>query len=159
MNLMNTTVPAKRPKQPVSNAVFYSVHVVLMVLFFGVGKLLTVYEKTAPSLGEFFYPATVVIGFFVEIVVLAGSFFIEQKPPSYLKENPRPKTSGIVLIIVLLCLAVGLAAAGIIVSIFWHPDMASHAAFTYLLGCVPAVAAAYILRYLPHKLPQKEAES
>ena len=79
MNLMNTTVPAKRPKQPVSNAVFYSVHVVLMVLFFGVGKLLTVYEKTAPSLGEFFYPATVVIGFFVEIVVLAGSFFIEQK--------------------------------------------------------------------------------
>ena len=104
MNLMNTTVPVKKPKQPVSNAVFYSVHVVLMVLFFGVGMLLTVYEKTAPSLGEFFYPATVVIGFFVEIVVLAGLFFIEQNP-SYLKENPRPKTSGIVLIIVLLCLA------------------------------------------------------
>lgn len=155
MNLMNTTVPAKKPKQPVSNAVFYSVHVVLMVLFFGVGKLLTVYEKTATSLGEFFYPATVVIGFFVEIVVLAGLFFIEQNP-SYLKENPRPKTSGIVLIIVLLCLAVGLAAA---VSIFWHPDMASHAAFTYLLGCIPGAAAACILRYLPHKLPQKEAES
>ena len=158
MNLMNTTVPVKKPKQPVSNAVFYSVHVVLMVLFFGVGMLLTVYEKTAPSLGEFFYPATVVIGFFVEIVVLAGLFFIEQNP-SYLKENPRPKTSGIVLIIVLLCLAVGLAAAGIIVSIFWHPDMASHAAFTYLFGVIPAVAAACILRYLPHKLPQKEAES
>ena len=158
MNLMNTTVPAKRPKQPVSNAVFYSVHVVLTVLFFGVGKLLTVYEKTAPSLGEFFYPATVIIGFIVGIVFMTGEFLIEQNP-SYLKENPRPKTSGIVHIIVLLCLAVGLAAAGIIVSIFWHPAMASHAAFTYLLGCIPGAAAVCILRYLPHKLPQKEAES
>ena len=158
MNLMNTTVPVKKPKQPMNNVSYYSSKIVLLIVFFGVGKLMTVYEKTAPSLGEFFYPATVVIGFFVEIVVLAGLFFIEQNP-SYLKENPRPKTSGIVLIIVLLCLAVGLAAAGIIVSIFLHPDMASHAAFTYLLGCVPAVAAAYILRYLPHKLPQKEAES
>ena len=158
MNLMNTTVPAKKPKQPVSNAVFYSVHVVLMVLFFGVGKLLTVFEKTAPSLGEFFYPATVVIGFFVEIVVLAGLFFIEQNP-SYLKENPRPKTSGIILIVALLCLTLVLAAAGIIASILWHPAMASHAAFTYLLGCIPGAAAVCILRYLPHKLPQKEAES
>ena len=158
MNLMNTTVPAKRPKQPMNNVSYYSSKIVLLIVFFGVGMLLTVYEKTAPSLGEFFYPATVVIGFFVEIVVLAGSFFIEQNP-SFLKENPRPKTSGIVLIIVLLCLAVGLAAAGIIVSIFWHPDMASHAAFTYLLGCIPGAAAACILRYLPHKLPQKEAES
>ena len=158
MNLMNTTVPAKRPKQPMNNVSYYSSKIVLLIVFFGVGKLLTVYEKTAPSLGEFFYPATVVIGFFVEIVVLAGLFFIEQNP-SYLKENPRPKTSGVVLIIVLLCLAVGLAAAGIIVSIFWHPDMASHAAFTYLLGCIPGAAAVCILRYLPHKLPQKEAES
>lgn len=158
MNLMNTTVPVKKPKQPMNNVSYYSSKIVLLIVFFGVGKLLTVYEKTAPSLGEFFYPATVVIGFFVEIVVLAGLFFIEQNP-SYLKENPRPKTSGIVLIIVLLCLAVGLAAAGIIVSIFWHPDMASHAAFTYLLGCIPGAAAACILRYLPHKLPQKEAES
>ena len=158
MNLMNTTVPAKRPKQPMNNVSYYSSKIVLLIVFFGVGKLLTVYEKTAPSLGEFFYPATVVIGFFVEIVVLAGLFFIEQNP-SYLKENPRPKTSGIVLIIVLLCLAVGLAAAGIIVSIFWHPDMASYAAFTYLLGCIPGGAAVCILRYLPHKLPQKEAES
>ena len=158
MNLMNTTVPVKKPKQPVNNVSYYSSKIVLLIVFFGVGKLLTVYEKTAPSLGEFFYPATVVIGFFVEIVVLAGLFFIEQNP-SYLKENPRPKTSGIVLIIVLLCLAVGLAAAGIIVSIFWHPDMASHAAFTYLLGCIPGAAAVCILRYLPHKLPQKEAES
>ena len=158
MNLMNTTVPVKKSKQPMNNVSYYSSKIVLLIVFFGVGKLLTVYEKTAPSLGEFFYPATVVIGFFVEIVVLAGLFFIEQNP-SYLKENPRPKTSGIVLIIVLLCLAVGLAAAGIIVSIFWHPDMASHAAFTYLLGCIPGAAAACILRYLPHKLPQKEAES
>ena len=158
MNLMNTTVPTKKPKQPMHNVSYYSSKIVLLIVFFGVGKLLTVYEKTAPSLGEFFYPATVVIGFFVEIVVLAGLFFIEQNP-SYLKENPRPKTSGIVLIIVLLCLAVGLAAAGIIVSIFWHPDMASHAAFTYLLGCIPGAAAVCILRYLPHKLPQKEAES
>ena len=158
MNLMNTTVPAKRPKQPMNNVSYYSSKIVLLIVFFGVGKLLTVYEKTAPSLGEFFYPATVVIGFFVEIVVLAGLFFIEQNP-SYLKENPRPKTSGVVLIIILLCLAVGLAAAGIIVSIFWHPDMASHAAFTYLLGCIPGAAAVCILRYLPHKLPQKEAES
>ena len=158
MNLMNTTVPVKKPKQPMNNVSYYSSKIVLLIVFFGVGKLLTVYEKTAPSLGEFFYPATVVIGFFVEIVVLAGLFFIEQNP-SYIKENPRPKTSGIVLIIVLLCLAVGLAAAGIIVSIFWHPDMASHAAFTYLLGCIPGAAAACILRYLPHKLPQKEAES
>lgn len=158
MNLMNTTVPVKKPKQPMNNVSYYSSKIVLLIVFFGVGMLLTVYEKTAPSLGEFFYPATVVIGFFVEIVVLAGLFFIEQNP-SYLKENPRPKTSGIVLIIVLLCLAVGLAAAGIIVSIFWHPDMASHAAFTYLLGCIPGAAAACILRYLPHKLPQKEAES
>ena len=158
MNLMNTTVPVKKPKQPMNNFSYYSSKIVLLIVFFGVGMLLTVYEKTAPSLGEFFYPATVVIGFFVEIVVLAGLFFIEQNP-SYLKENPRPKTSGIVLIIVLLCLAVGLAAAGIIVSIFWHPDMASHAAFTYLLGCIPGAAAACILRYLPHKLPQKEAES
>ena len=158
MNLMNTTVPVKKPKQPMNNVSYYSSKIVLLIVFFGVGMLLTVYEKTAPSLGEFFYPATVVIGFFVEIVVLAGLFFIEQNP-SYLKENPRPKTSGIVLIIVLLCLAVGLAAAGIIVSIFWHPDMASHAAFTYLLGCIPGAAAVCILRYLPHKLPQKEAES
>ena len=158
MNLMNTTVPVKKPKQPMNNVSYYSSKIVLLIVFFGVGKLLTVYEKTVPSLGEFFYPATVVIGFFVEIVVLAGLFFIEQNP-SYLKENPRPKTSGIVLIIVLLCLAVGLAAAGIIVSIFWHPDMASHAAFTYLLGCIPGAAAVCILRYLPHKLPQKEAES
>ena len=158
MNLMNTTVPVKKPKQPMNNVSYYSSKIVLLIVFFGVGKLLTVYEKTAPSLGEFFYPATVVIGFFVEIVVLAGLFFLEQNP-SYLKENPRPKTSGIVLIIVLLCLAVGLAAAGIIVSIFWHPDMASHAAFTYLLGCIPGAAAVCILRYLPHKLPQKEAES
>ncbi|MBQ4597587.1 MAG: hypothetical protein IJB12_04235 [Methanocorpusculum sp.] len=158
MNLMNTTVPVKKSKQPMNNVSYYSSKIVLLIVFFGVGKLLTVYEKTAPSLGEFFYPATVVIGFFVEIVVLAGLFFIEQNP-SYIKENPRPKTSGIVLIIVLLCLAVGLAAAGIIVSIFWHPDMASHAAFTYLLGCIPGAAAACILRYLPHKLPQKEAES
>ncbi|MBQ9831185.1 MAG: hypothetical protein IJO35_01920 [Methanocorpusculum sp.] len=155
---MNTTVPVKKSKQPMNNVSYYSSKIVLLIVFFGVGKLLTVYEKTAPSLGEFFYPATVVIGFFVEIVVLAGLFFIEQNP-SYIKENPRPKTSGIVLIIVLLCLAVGLAAAGIIVSIFWHPDMASHAAFTYLLGCIPGAAAACILRYLPHKLPQKEAES
>ena len=158
MNLMNTTVPVKKPKQPMNNVSYYSSKIVLLIVFFGVGMLLTVYEKTAPSLGEFFYPATVVIGFFVEIVVLAGLFFIEQNP-SYLKENPGPKTSGIVLIIVLLCLAVGLAAAGIIVSIFWHPDMASHAAFTYLLGCIPGAAAVCILRYLPHKLPQKEAES
>ena len=158
MNLMNTTVPVKKPKQPMNNVSYYSSKIVLLIVFFGVGMLLTVYEKTAPSLGEFFYPATVVIGFFVEIVVLAGLFFIEQNP-SYLKENPRSKTSGIVLIIVLLCLAVGLAAAGIIVSIFWHPDMASHAAFTYLLGCIPGGAAVCILRYLPHKLPQKEAES
>ena len=158
MNLMNTTVPVKKPKQPMNNVSYYSSKIVLLIVFFGVGKLLTVYEKTAPSLGEFFYPATVVIGFFVEIVVLAGLFFIEQNP-SYLKENPRPKTSGIVLIIVLLCLAVGLAAAGIIVSIFWHPAMVSHAAFTYLLGCIPGGAAVCILRYLPHKLPQKEAES
>ena len=158
MNLMNTTVPVKKPKQPMNNVSYYSSKIVLLIVFFGVGMLLTVYEKTAPSLGEFFYPATVVIGFFVEIVVLAGLFFIEQNP-SYLKENPRPKTSGIVLIIVLLCLAVGLAAAGIIVSIFWHLDMASHAAFTYLLGCIPGAAAVCILRYLPHKLPQKEAES
>ena len=158
MNLMNTTVPVKKPKQPMNNVSYYSSKIVLLIVFFGVGKLLTVYEKTAPSLGEFFYPATVVIGFFVEIVVLAGLFFIEQNP-SYLKENPRPKTSGIVLIIVLLCLAVGLAAAGIIVSIFWHPDMASHAAVTYLLGCILGAAAVCLLRYLPHKLPQKEAES
>ena len=159
MNLMNTTVPAKKPKQPMNNVSYYSSKIVLLIVFFGVGKLLTVYEKTAPSLGEFFYPATVVIGFFVEIVVLAGLFFIEQKPPSYLKENPRPKTSGIILIVALLCLTLVLAAAGIIASILWHPDMASHAAFTYLLGCVPGGAAVCILRYLPHKLPQKEAES
>ena len=127
-------------------------------MFLGVGKLITVYEKNSPSLGEFFYPATVVIGFIVGTVMTIGEFFIEQNP-KYLRENPRPKRWGVVLITVLVGLTIVLAAAGVIVSMLWHPDMASHAAFTYLFGAILAVIAVCVLRYLPHKLPQKEDES
>ena len=127
-------------------------------MFLGVGKLITVYEESSPSLGEFFYPATVVIGFIVGTVMTIGEFFIEQNP-KYLRENPRPKRWGVVLITVLVGLTIVLAAAGVIVSMLWHPDMASHAAFTYLFGAIPAVIAVCVLRYLPHKLPQKEDES
>ena len=145
-------------KKPLSNAVFYLAHAVLFVLLLGVGKALTLFEENSPSLDEFFYPATVVIGFIVGTVMIVGEFFIEQNP-KYLRENPRPKTWGIVLITALVSLTIVLAAAGVIVSMLWHPDMASHAAFTYLFGVIPAVAAVCILRYLPHKLPQKEDES
>ena len=145
-------------KKPLSNTSFYLAQAVLIILFLGVGKALTLFEKNSPSLGEFFYPATVVIGFIVGTVMIVGEFFIEQNP-KYLRENPRPKTWGIVLITALVGMTIVLAAAGVIVSMLWHPDMASHAAFTYLFGVIPAVAAVCILRYLPHKLPQKEDES
>ena len=145
-------------KKPLSNAVFYLAHAVLFVLLLGVGKALTLFEENSPSLDEFFYPATVVIGFIVGTVMIVGEFFIEQNP-KYLRENPRPKTWGIVLITVLVGTTIVLAAAGVIVSMLWHPDMVSHAAFTYLFGVIPAVAAVCILQYLPHKLPQKEDES
>ena len=145
-------------KKPLSNAVFYLVDAIFTIMFLGVGKLITVYEKNSPSLGEFFYPATVVIGFIVGTVMTIGEFFIEQNP-KYLRENPRPKRWGVVLITVLVGLTIVLAAAGVIVSMLWHPDMASHAAFTYLFGAIPAVIAVCVLRYLPHKLPQKEDES
>lgn len=145
-------------KKPLSNAVFYLVNAIFTIMFLGVGKLITVYEESSPSLGEFFYPATVVIGFIVGTVMTIGEFFIEQNP-KYLRENPRPKRWGVVLITVLVGLTIVLAAAGVIVSMLWHPDMASHAAFTYLFGAIPAVIAVCVLRYLPHKLPQKEDES
>jgi len=145
-------------KKPLSNTSFYLAQAVLIILFLGVGKALTFYEESSPSLGEFFYPATVIIGLIVGTVVMVGEFFIEQNP-KYLRENPRPKRWGVVLITVLVGLTIVLAAAGVIVSLLWHPDMASHAAFTYLFGVIPAVAAVCILRYLPHKLPQKEDES
>lgn len=145
-------------KKPLSNAVFYLVDAIFTIMFLGVGKLITVYEESSPSLGEFFYPATVVIGFIVGTVMTIGEFFIEQNP-KYLRENPRPKRWGVVLITVLVGLTIVLAAAGVIVSMLWHPDMASHAAFTYLFGAIPAVIAVCVLRYLPHKLPQKEDES
>ena len=146
-------------KKPLSNAVsYYLPKIVLFIIFFGIGKLLTVYEEKSPSLVEFFYPVTVIIGLIVGIVFMTGLFLTEQNP-KYLRENPRPKTWGIVLITVLVGLTIVLAAAGVIVSMLWHPDMASHAAFTYLFGVIPAVAAVCILRYLPHKLPQKEDES
>ena len=145
-------------KKPLSNTSFYLAQAVLIILFLGVGKALTFYEESSPSLGEFFYPATVVIGFIVGTVVMVGEFFIEQNP-KYLRENPRPKRWGVVLITVLVGLTIVLAAAGVIVSMLWHPDMASHAAFTYLFGAIPAVIAVCVLRYLPHKLPQKEDES
>lgn len=145
-------------KKPLSNAVFYLVNAIFIIMFLGVGKLITVYEESSPSLGEFFYPATVVIGFIVGTVMTIGEFFIEQNP-KYLRENPRPKRWGVVLITVLVGLTIVLAAAGVIVSMLWHPDMASHAAFTYLFGAIPAVIAVCVLRYLPHKLPQKEDES
>ena len=145
-------------KKPLSNMSFYLAQAVLIILFLGVGKALTFYEESSPSLGEFFYPATVIIGLIVGTVVMVGEFFIEQNP-KYLRENPRPKTWGIVLITVLVGMTIVLAAAGVIVSMLWHPDMASHAAFTYLFGVIPAVTAVCILRYLPHKLPQKEDES
>ena len=145
-------------KKPLINAVFYLVNAIFTIMFLGVGKLITVYEKNSPSLGEFFYPATVVIGFIVGTVMTIGEFFIEQNP-KYLRENPRPKRWGVVLITVLVGLTIVLAAAGVIVSMLWHPDMASHAAFTYLFGAIPAVIAVCVLRYLPHKLPQKEDES
>ena len=145
-------------KKPLSNTSFYLAQAVLIILFLGVGKALTFYEESSPSLGEFFYPATVIIGLIVGTVVMVGEFFIEQNP-KYLRENPRPKTWGIVLITVLVGMTIVLATAGVIVSMLWHPDMASHAAFTYLFGVIPAVTAVCILRYLPHKLPQKEDES
>ena len=145
-------------KKPLSNAVFYLAHAVLFVLLLGVGKALTLFEENSPSLDEFFYPATVVIGFIVGTVMIVGEFFIEQNP-KYLRENPRPKTWGLVLITALVSLTIVLAAAGVIVSMLWHPDMASHAAFTYLFGVIPAVIAVCVLRYLPHKLPQKDDES
>ena len=145
-------------KKPLSNTSFYLAQAVLIILFLGVGKALTLFEENSPSLGEFFYPATVIIGLIVGTVVMVGEFFIEQNP-KYLRENPRPKTWGIVLITVLVGMTIVLAAAGVIVSMLWHPDMASHAAFTYLFGVIPAIAAVCILRYLPHKLPQKEDES
>ena len=145
-------------KKPLSNTSFYLVDAIFTIMFLGVGKLITVYEKNSPSLGEFFYPATVVIGFIVGTVMVVGEFFIEQNP-KYLRENPRPKRWGVVLITVLVGLTIVLAAAGVIVSMLWHPDMASHAAFTYLFGAIPAVIAVCVLRYLPHKLPQKEDES
>ena len=145
-------------KKPLSNAVFYLVNAIFIIMFLGVGKLITVYEESSPSLGEFFYPATVVIGFIVGTVMTIGEFFIEQNP-KYLRENPRPKRWGVVLITVLVGLTIVLAAAGVIVSMLWHPDMASYAAFTYLFGAIPAVIAVCVLRYLPHKLPQKEDES
>ena len=145
-------------KKPLSNTSFYLAQAVLIILFLGVGKALTLFEKNSPSLGEFFYPATVVIGFIVGTVIVVGIFFIEQNP-KYLRENPRPKRWGVVLITVLVGLTIVLAAAGVIVSMLWHPDMASHAAFTYLFGAIPAVIAVCVLRYLPHKLPQKEDES
>ena len=145
-------------KKPLSNTSFYLAQAVLIILFLGVGKALTFYEESSPSLGEFFYPATVVIGFIVGAVMVVGMFFIEQNP-KYLRENPRPKRWGVVLITVLVGLTIVLAAAGVIVSMLWHPDMASHAAFTYLFGAIPAVIAVCVLRYLPHKLPQKEDES
>ena len=145
-------------KKPLSNTSFYLAQAVLIVLLLGVGKALTLFEENSPSLGEFFYPATVVIGFIVGTVMIVGEFFIEQNP-KYLRENPRPKTWGIVLITVLVGMTIVLVAAGVIVSMLWHPDMASHAAFTYLFGVIQAVAAVCILRYLPHKLPQKEDES
>ena len=145
-------------KKPLSNTSFYLAQAVLIILFLGVGKALTLFEKNSPSLGEFFYPATVVIGFIVGTVMVVGIFFIEQNP-KYLRENPRPKRWGVVLITVLVGLTIVLAAVGVIVSMLWHPDMASHAAFTYLFGAIPAVIAVCVLRYLPHKLPQKEDES
>ena len=145
-------------KKPLSNTSFYLAQAVLIILFLGVGKALTFYEESSPSLGEFFYPATVIIGLIVGTVVMLGEFFIEQNP-KYLRENPRPKRWGVVLITVLVGLTIVLAAAGVIVSMLWHPDMASHAAFTYLFGAIPAVIAVCVLRYLPHKLPQKEDES
>ena len=145
-------------KKPLSNTSFYLAQAVLIILFLGVGKALTFYEESSPSLVEFFYPATVVIGFIVGTVMIVGEFFIEQNP-KYLRENPRPKRWGVVLITVLVGLTIVLAAAGVIVSMLWHPDMASHAAFTYLFGAIPAVIAVCVLRYLPHKLPQKEDES
>ena len=145
-------------KKPLSNTSFYLAQAVLIILFLGVGKALTFYEESSPSLGEFFYPATVIIGLIVGTVVMVGEFFIEQNP-KYLRENPRPKRWGVILITVLVGLTIVLAAAGVIVSMLWHPDMASHAAFTYLFGAIPAVIAVCVLRYLPHKLPQKEDES
>lgn len=145
-------------KKPLSNTSFYLAQAVLIILFLGVGKALTFYEESSPSLGEFFYPATVIIGLIVGTVVMVGEFFIEQNP-KYLRENPRPKRWGVVLITVLVGLTIVLAAAGVIVSMLWHPDMSSHAAFTYLFGAIPAVIAVCVLRYLPHKLPQKEDES
>ncbi|MBQ4134970.1 MAG: hypothetical protein IJD66_05645 [Methanocorpusculum sp.] len=145
-------------KKPLSNTSFYLAQAVLIILFLGVGKALTFYEESSPSLGEFFYPATVIIGLIVGTVVMVGEFFIEQNP-KYLRENPRPKTWGVVLITALVSLTIVLAVSGVIVSMFWHPDIPSLAAFTYLFGVIPAVTAVCILRYLPHKLPQKEDES
>ena len=143
--------------KPVNTVSYYSSKIVLLIVFLGIGKLLTAYEENTSSQGEYFYPVTVVIGLVVGIVFMTGVFFIEQNP-SYLKEHPRPKTWGIILIIALLCLMLVLAAAGVAASMLWHPDMSSHAGFTYLFGVVPGAAAVCILRYLPHVLPQKEAE-
>lgn len=148
----------EKTKQPMNNVSYYSSKIVLLIVFLGIGKLLTLYEENSQSIGEFFYPTTVIIGLIVGIVFMTGAFFIEQKP-SYLKVKPRPKTSGIILISSLLCITVVLAVAGIITSMIWHPDMSSHAGFTYLFGCIPAVAAVCILRYLPHILPQKGADT
>lgn len=148
---------AKKTKQSMGNVTYYLSKIVLFIVFFGIGKLLTVYEENSPSLGEFFYPVTVIIGLIVGIVFMTGLFFIEQKA-AYIKEKTRPKTWGIVLITGLVSLTIILAVAGIIVSMLWHPDMASHAAFTYLFGVIPAVAAVCIMRYLPHILPQKDAD-
>ena len=102
-------------KKPLSNTSFYLAQAVLIILFLGVGKALTFYEESSPSLGEFFYPATVVIGFMVGTVMTIGEFFIEQNL-KYLRENPRPKRWGVVLITVLVGLTIVLAAAGVIVS-------------------------------------------
>ena len=128
------------------------------VIFFGVGILITRYERNTADVGEFFYPATVIIGILVGIVSMIILFCTEQNP-TYLKEHPRPKTSRIVLIVALLRLTLVLAAAGIIASMLRHPDMASHAGFTHLFGFIPAVAAVCILWYLPHVLPQREEKN
>ena len=157
MKPMMTTVPTKKPKEIMDRVVFYSFHILQALLFFGIGRALRSYEENTASLGEFFYPATVFIGFIVGIIMLVMLFCTEQNP-RYLKEHPRPKTWGIILIIALLCLMLVLAAAGVAASMLWHPDMSSHAGFTYLFGVVPGAAAVCILRYLPHVLPQKEAE-
>ena len=65
------------------------------VIFFGVGILITRYERNTADVGEFFYPATVIIGILVGIVSMIMLFCTEQNP-TYLKEHPRPKTSRIV---------------------------------------------------------------